>query len=279
MKLGQDDLARSGQAPSAAERGSAPPKIAAYDVSMLYEAAGGARVHALDRVTVEIQPGEFFCLVGPSGCGKSTLLFIMAGLIEPTGGRVVMNGAEVHGPSVNRGVVFQGDAVFPWMTVRQNVEYGPRQTGVPAPQRKAIVDRLLKLVGLEEFANAWPRQLSGGMKKRVDLARAYANDPEVLFMDEPFGALDVITKENLQIELQKEVGTLGKQKTIFFVTHDLEEALFLGDTVAVMSPRPGRIIASVNVPFPRPRDPHIKTTTEFQTLRRQLWDLLHGADL
>ena len=190
-------------------------------------------VAALDETNLQIATNEIVCIVGPSGCGKSTLLNLVAGFLAPSAGEVLVDGAPVPGPE--RAVVFQQDSIFPWLTVAQNLAYGPRARGLPASEVSPIVERLLALVGLAEYRDLFPLQLSGGMKKRVDLARAYANKPAIMLMDEPFGALDVLTKEKMQIELlrlwQKEA------LTILFVTHDIEEALFIGDRVVVMTPR------------------------------------------
>jgi NitT/TauT family transport system ATP-binding protein len=206
--------------------------------------------------------------MGPSGCGKTTLLNVIAGIVAPSSGEVLVGGSRVTGPGPDRAVVFQDDAVFPWMTVEDNVGYSLRMRGRPAAEIRDIVDRYVKLVGLDEFRTAWPRQLSGGMKKRVDLARGYAADPEVLLMDEPFGALDIMTKERLQEELHKL--WLVAPRTVIFITHDLEEALFLGDRVILMSPRPGRIDREYRPEFPDKRDMSIKTTPEFVRFAKEL---------
>lgn len=243
-------------------------KIKIENVSKIFHIDKGKEIKALENFNLEIFDREFLAIIGPSGCGKSTLLFIIAGIETPTEGKVYYNNEIIKGPSLERGVVFQSDAVFPWMTVRKNIEYGPRIRGFQKKRVNEIGDSFIKLVGLEKFENAWPKQLSGGMRKRVDLARALANDPDVILMDEPFGALDVITKENLQIEIDKLF--IKFNKTVFFVTHDLEEAIFLADRVIVVTDRPGKIKASMEIKFPRPRSPEIKTTIEFQNIRAQL---------
>jgi len=243
--------------------------ISVRGVSKVYESRSGPLV-ALRGVDLQIPQGKFVSLVGVSGCGKTTLLEIIAGLTFPTSGEVAVGGKRVVGPGLDRPVVFQGDAVFPWMTVAKNVEYGLVQMGVERRERKERVQGLLDLVGLTEFRNAYPKELSGGMKKRVDLARAYAVDPDVLLMDEPFGMLDAITKEKMQVDLLELTRSVGKEKTVIFVTHDLEEGLFISDSVVIMTPRPGRIREIVEVPFGRDPIPAVKTTPEFQTLRRRL---------
>jgi ABC-type nitrate/sulfonate/bicarbonate transport system ATPase subunit len=254
---------------------SASPKIRLESVTKAFEAPSGS-VEAIRGVDLTVNTDDIVSIVGPSGCGKSTLLNLIAGFIEPTHGRVLVDDQPVKGPGADRAVVFQQDSVFPWLTVAENIAYGPRARGVPAPDRAAIVDALLRLVGLAEERNLYPRQLSGGMKKRVDLARAYANDPKVLLMDESFGALDVLTKEKMQSDLLR----LWRRdaRTIVFVTHDIEEALFIGQRVIVMTARPARIAAEIDVPFPKEADPAVKTTPAFQTLRRGIIDLLGQAD-
>jgi NitT/TauT family transport system ATP-binding protein len=219
-------------------------------VTMVFETRRG-RVTALDDVSLEIPDGHFACLVGPSGCGKSTLLRIMGGLLRATQGLVVVGGRPVERPGADRGMVFQSYTLFPWLKVRDNVEFGPRLQGVPRAARRQTSDALLREMGLEEFAGAYPKELSGGMQQRVAIARALANEPEVLLMDEPFGALDALTRASAQRFLT-EVWERHK-RTIAFVTHDIEEAVYLGDTIYVMSPRPGRIQEVVQVDVPRPR--------------------------
>lgn len=243
-------------------------KIKIENVSKIFQLGKGKVVHALEDFSLDIYENEFLAIVGPSGCGKSTLLFIIAGVEEPTSGAVYYNNVKITGPGSERGVVFQADAVFPWLTVRKNIEYGPKIRGLPNNKVKEISDHYLQLVGLEKFENLWPKQLSGGMRKRVDLARALANDPDVMLMDEPFGALDVITKQILQVEVGNILAKFNK--TVFFVTHDLEEAIFLADRVIVVTDRPGRIKTSINIEYERPRLPVIKTSVEFQKLRAKL---------
>ena len=222
----------------------------------------------IEDFNLSIYDQELITIVGASGCGKSTLLNIIAGLLPPTHGLARINGQEITQPGPDRTMVFQDDAVFPWYTVRQNVEYGLRVQMVPRQERDRLVDYYINLVGLNEAKDLFPRQLSGGMRKRVDVARAIATKPEVLLMDEPFAALDVLTKQRLQEEFLNIWS--ANRVTVVFVTHDLEEALYLSDRVVVMTPNPGRVRALVEVPFDRPRDPDIKTDLEFQKMRREL---------
>jgi NitT/TauT family transport system ATP-binding protein len=245
--------------------------IAARDITMVF---GGRRgeVRALDRVTVEVPDGHFGCLVGASGCGKSTLLNIMAGLIRPTSGTVEVGERRVDAPGADRGMVFQSYTLFPWLRVRENVEFGPSLKRVAAGERRRIADALLEEMGLTEFARAYPNELSGGMKQRVAIARALANDPAVLLMDEPFGALDALTRAGAQRFLTQ----IWEQhrRTIVFVTHDIDEAIYLGDTVFVMSPRPGRVKEIVSVDLPRPRSLDDLATTRFAELKHRILSLI-----
>lgn len=250
-------------------------KISINDVSKVFDTPKGP-VEAIRGVNLQIKTNEIVCLVGPSGCGKSTLLNLIAGFLLPTEGQVLIGDKQVVRPGADRAVVFQQDSVFPWLTVYQNLEYGPKARGVAEEQRKKVVERLLSMVGLTEYKDLLPRQLSGGMKKRVDLARAYANQPEVLLMDESFGALDVLTKEKMQRNLL----ALWKQepRTIVFITHDIEEALFIAQRVVVMSARPARIAGVIEVPFEKTTDTRIKTSPEFQSLRQMIIDMLGHAE-
>ena len=226
----------------------------------------------IEDFNLSIYDQELITIVGASGCGKSTLLNIIAGLLPPTHGVVRINGVEITQPGPDRTMVFQDDAVFPWYTVRQNIEYGLRVQKVPEQKRNEQVDHYINLVGLNDARDLYPRQLSGGMRKRVDVARAIATKPEVLLMDEPFAALDVLTKQRLQEEFLNIWS--ANRVTVIFVTHDLEEALYLSDRVVVMTPNPGRVRALVEVPFGRPREPDIKTELDFQKLRRELGYIL-----
>jgi len=237
-------------------------------LSKRYDVENGEIV-ALAAITASIAEGEFVCLLGPSGCGKSTLLKIVAGLISPSGGAITINGHPVSGPGPDRGVVFQDYALFPWMTVADNVEFGLAARGVPPDKRRAVSTDLLRAVGLQEFTAKYPHHLSGGMKQRVSIARALAVDPVLLLMDEPFGALDAQTR----FVMQKELLRIWRayRKTVLFVTHSIDEALFLGDRVLVMTARPGTIKADIRVSQPRPRD---ISGVEFTALRRQTLELL-----
>jgi len=245
--------------------------IAARRVSMAFETRSGG-VRALDDVTVEIPDGHFACIVGASGCGKSTLLNIMAGLVRPTGGTIEVGDRPVEGPGEDRGMVFQSYTLFPWLRVRENIEFGPSLKGVAKDERKRIAAALLDEMGLAEFARAYPSELSGGMKQRVAIARALANDPDVLLMDEPFGALDALTRAGAQRFLTE----IWEQhrRTIVFVTHDIDESIFLGDTVFVMSPRPGRVKEIVPVDIPRPRSLDDVATTRFAELKHRILSLI-----
>lgn len=241
------------------------------NVQVTYKSDGNDTL-ALTDFNLDIFENEFICLVGQSGCGKSTALNLAAGLLFPTSGSALMNGSEIEGPDASRAVVFQSDAVFPWMKVEDNIAFGPKCQGKSQKEIDEVVDFYLEIIGLNDFRKAWPMALSGGMRKRVDLARAYASNPEVLLMDEPFGALDFLLKENLQESLRN----LWKsnKKTIFFITHDLEEALFLGDRVVVMTPRPGKIATVVTVNFGTDRHSTLRTEPEFIEKRKQLREFM-----
>ncbi|WP_100444685.1 ABC transporter ATP-binding protein [Glycomyces xiaoerkulensis] len=226
------------------------------------------RTVALNETSLTIEDEEIVCVVGPSGCGKTTLLNLIAGFIRPSSGTIILDDREVAGPSAERAVVFQSDAVFPWLTVADNVAFGPRMQGMRGSRRAERVERYLDLVGLSDFAGTYPKELSGGMRKRVDLARAYTSGPDVLLLDEPFGALDLFTKENMWTALKRVAE--AEPKTIVFVTHDIEEALFLGHRVVVMTPRPARVHSVVDVPFGADRALDLRAEPEFQALRMQI---------
>lgn len=224
---------------------------------------------ALNGVSLDIKENEFVCVVGPSGCGKSTLLNIIAGLSEPTSGAVYVDGVEVNGTGPERGVVFQQYALFPWLTVQKNVEFGLKLKGMKEKEAAETALRYLKMVDLEQFKDSYPKELSGGMKQRVAIARAYAVNPEVLLMDEPFGALDAQTRTQLQAELTK---TWQEQKkTCFFITHDVEEAVILATKVIIMSARPGRIKKIVDINLPYPRTQEMKMELPFLDLKTYIW--------
>jgi nitrate ABC transporter ATP-binding subunit len=228
-------------------------------------AVGDGEVEALAPVDLAIPKGEFVCMIGASGCGKSTLLRIIAGFEEPTTGDVSIDGKVITGPGSDRGMVFQDYALFPWMTVRENISFGPRQRQLPREEIDKTTDEFVRMVGLERFADRYPNQLSGGMKQRVAIARVLANDANILLMDEPFGALDALTREQLQNELLQIWKRTGV--TTIFVTHSVEEAVLLADRVLVMSAGPGRIDSYFRIELPRPRD---VSSPEFNALRRDI---------
>ena len=211
----------------------------------------GEDVLALDRATFEVDDGEFIALLGPSGCGKTTILNTVAGFIEPTSGEIRLNDRPIRGPGPDRGVVFQSFALFPWKTVLGNVAFGPKMAGIPRREREERAREYIRLVGLEGFEDRYPHELSGGMQQRVGVARVLATDPKVMLMDEPFASVDAQTRMKLQEDLTRIWGK--RHTTILFVTHDIEEAVFLADRVVVMSPRPGRIREILDVPLSRPR--------------------------
>ena len=260
-----------GMAHAAGDQRSAGTTMAIEDVTLRYGDANG--VLALDDVSLKVAKNEFCVIVGPSGCGKSSLLYLAAGLNDATSGSIRVDGREVIEPGPDRGMVFQSYTLFPWLTVRANIEYGPKRKGLPAEQRKQIVDQYLDEVGLAPFADHYPAQLSGGMKQRVAIARALANDPAVLLMDEPFGALDSQTRGTMQKLLLRVWER--QQKTVLFVTHDIDEALVLGDRVLVMTARPGKIKAEIKVDIPRPRSMDVILEPDFIALKRRILGLLH----
>jgi NitT/TauT family transport system ATP-binding protein len=241
--------------------------------------AGGRQVVALDGIDLEVAAGEFVCLLGPSGCGKSTLLNAVAGFSPPTAGELTALGRPVTAPGPERAMVFQEYALFPWMTVERNVAFGLELRGDPPERRRQVVDRLLQQLGLADFRDRFPKDLSGGMRQRVAIARVLAIDPPLLLMDEPFGALDALTRRSLQDELLRIWA--GDRKTVLFVTHGIEESIYLADRVVVMTYRPGTVKRVVPVRLPRPRDP---ASPEFNALKRELTALVmeeqarHQAD-
>jgi NitT/TauT family transport system ATP-binding protein len=244
------------------------PRVRVDGIGKRFEGANGP-VQALNGISFDVAEGEFVCIVGPSGCGKTTLFRIIAGLEPPTTGRVTLDGARVDGPSTDLGLVFQEYHLFPWRTVSGNVGFGLEQSGFGTAERERRVRELLELVGLDGFADAYPRDLSGGMKQRVALARALAVDPSLLLMDEPFGAVDAQTKKMLQDELLDIWRETGK--TILFVTHDVEEAVKLADRVVVMAKEPGRIREVVDVDIERPRE---RSDDAFGDTYQRLLDLI-----
>lgn len=229
------------------------------NVTKTYLRADGTSVTPADGISLSIQPGEFVCLVGPSGCGKTTLLQMLAGLVEPTSGAISVDGRAIERPGPDRGVVFQKDSVFPWMRVIENVEYGPKCRGVPAATRRQTAQHYLAEVGLADVEQSWPRELSGGMLKRVAVAAVFANDSDILLLDEPFGALDYVTRLQLQaLLLRLWSEARERRRTVLFVTHDVEEALLLADRILVF--RQGRAVDDIAVSAERPR--HIETLSQ-----------------
>ena len=237
----------------------------------------GQRLEVLDVDRFAVREGEFITVIGPSGCGKSTFLHIVGGFIKAEGGSIRVYGQEVSGPGPDRGMMFQEFALFPWKTVAGNVAWGLEVQGVPTAEIEAVVRKYLEMMGLAEFRNHYPAELSGGMKQRVALARVLAFDPKVLLMDEPFGALDAQTREVMQEELTRLWDRTGK--TIVFVTHDIEEAVYLGDRVVVLTARPGRIREEVRIALPRPRALTIKKSVECHEYRNYIWDLIRSESL
>ena len=259
-------------------------RVVLRNVSRTFTGARGEKVHALDNVNFEIEDefspegkniGEFRVFVGPSGCGKSTILRIIAGLDFPDTGEVLVDGKRVTGPGSDRGMVFQKYTSFAWLTVAQNVEYGLRIKGTPKKERDAIVHKLLQEVGLESFANAYPRTLSGGMQQRVAIARSLALRPEILLMDEPFGALDAQTRNEMQTLLLRIWDETAA--SVLFVTHDVAEGVYLADRLYIVSPRPGTIVEEIPVPFGRPRDQSIKELPEFHAIESHVLALLRRS--
>ncbi|MGO4763604.1 ABC transporter ATP-binding protein [Cupriavidus sp. 2KB_3] len=255
---------------------TAPQKITARGVRMDYavrnEAGRPENVAVLRDFDLDIRDGELLSILGPSGCGKSTFLSILAGLTDRTGGNIAIDGKPLQGINPAQGVVFQGYALFPWRTVLENIEVGLEIRGVPRAERRRIAGEYLELVGLTGFGPRFPHEISGGMKQRVAIARALAYKPEVLLMDEPFAALDAQTREILQGELLR----IWEQtrKTIVFITHSIDEAIFLSDRIAIMTRRPGTVKAILDVPLPRPRAPEVRNSEAFVRLRQQAWDVL-----
>jgi ABC-type nitrate/sulfonate/bicarbonate transport system ATPase subunit len=231
-----------------------------------YATADGRTIEALLPVDLEITPGEFLVVVGPSGCGKSTLLNILAGLTAPSAGEAWVGDIRVEGPDIDRGMVFQDYALFPWLDVIGNVEFGLERKRIPRRQRRGIAMRYLEMVGLTDFAEKRPRELSGGMKQRVAIARTFATEPSIIFMDEPFGALDALTRRHLQHQLLR----IWQQhrKTVVFITHSVVEAIYLADRVVLMTARPGRIKTVLKIELPHPRDP---TSDEFRSIERRVY--------
>ncbi len=247
--------------------------LEASDVKKVYT-KNGQSLEVVDIGRFTAREGEFITVIGPSGCGKSTFLHIMGGFIDADAGSIRIAGEQVNGPGPDRGMMFQEFALFPWRTVAGNVAWGLEAQGVPKAEIEAVVAKYLDMMGLSDFRNHLPAELSGGMKQRVALARVLAFDPKVLLMDEPFGALDAQTRE----QMQEEVTRLWERtrKTIVFVTHDIEEAVFLGDRVVVLTARPARILEEVRIDLPRPRDLTVKKSVQCLEHRNYIWDLIRG---
>ncbi|MER7363957.1 ABC transporter ATP-binding protein [Nonomuraea wenchangensis] len=246
-------------------------RVAVRGVERVF-ASGHATVKALGPIDLDVRDGEFLCIVGPSGCGKSTLLRIIAGLLSPSDGEVSLRTTSKEAPLTS--VVFQDYSIFPWKTVEANVRFGLDIAKVPGSVSKERVSRWLTRLGLKDFGGAYPATLSGGMKQRVSIARAFAVEPQILLMDEPFAALDAQLRQVMQAELLELWQEDGR--TVIFITHNLDEAILLGDRVIVMSSRPGRVVAEVDVPFARPRSPEIRRSSEFAELEGEIWDLLRS---
>ncbi|HWU98639.1 MAG TPA: ABC transporter ATP-binding protein [Oxalicibacterium sp.] len=246
------------------------------DVSISFKSRGST-VRAVKSVSINVQPGEFVSIIGPSGCGKSTLMNAVAGFTQANTGTLTLDGKPITGPGADRGVVFQQYSLFPWMTVRKNVEFGLKMQGMAATQRETQARTLLGLAGLLAFENHYPSQLSGGMRQRVGIVRALATSPQVLLMDEPFGALDSQTRTVMQEILTNMWQRL--RLSVLFITHDIEEAIFLSDRIYVMTARPGRVKAEIQVPLPRPRKPEMMDTPEFNSLLRSIKKLIREESL
>jgi NitT/TauT family transport system ATP-binding protein len=263
-----------GQAAAGTATETQRPKLSVRQVSHEFARRQGP-LPVLRDVSLAIYPGEFVVLLGPSGCGKSTLLNIAGGLERPSAGWVEMDGQRVSGPGPDRSMVFQQYALFPWLTVEGNVEFGLRLKGLGRSERKAVVEEVLGLVDLLQFRHAWPKELSGGMKQRAAIARAYALDPEVLLMDEPFAAVDALTRLQLQEDLA--ATWLQRRRTVLFVTHDIDEAIWLGSRVVVFSGRPGRILKVLDIDIPVPREPAARTMPRFTEYRQELLEVVRAG--
>ncbi|MEO6795616.1 MAG: ABC transporter ATP-binding protein [Candidatus Dormibacter sp.] len=251
-------------------------EVCFVDVAMRYRTRRG-EVRALQQISLTVPDGQFACIVGPSGCGKSTLLSIAAGLVLPSEGDVLVDGKPAYSPGSDRGMVFQSYSLYPWLSVRRNIEFGLEIKRVAKPERKRQSTELIHLMKLDGFAEAYPKALSGGMKQRVAIARALANDPEVLLMDEPFGALDALTRQVMQ-EMLTDLWQRYR-KTVLFVTHDIDEAIFLGDVIYIMTNRPGRIRTTLAVDLPRPRNFDMVSSPRFTELRNQVVGVIHEESM
>lgn len=258
------------------EANLANSKIYVRDVKKIYSSPKGDTL-AMENVNLNVLENEFVCIVGPSGCGKSTLLRMIAGLDEISGGQIVIQDKNIIGPGPDRGMVFQSYTLFPWMSVGDNIRFALKLKKMPKDEQEEIVDKYLKIIGLEKFKNAYPKELSGGMKQRVAIARALANSPEVLLMDEPFSALDPQTKADMQL-LMRQIWQVEKP-TVLFVTHDIEEAVFLSTKIFVLTSRPGTVKKEVPVFLPYERDLSLKDTEDFIRIRREVNSLIEHKSL
>jgi len=253
------------------------PKLSIQGVSRTFTSPKGVQTHALTPVNFDVQENDFVTILGPSGCGKSTLLRIVAGLDQPSTGVVMLDGQPVDGPGADRGMVFQSYTLFPWLTIEENIRFGLRERGMAEREQMERADYFIAKVGLRGFEEHFPKQLSGGMQQRTAIARALANDPKILLMDEPFGALDNQTRVLMQ-ELLLGIWE-SAQKTVLFVTHDIDEAIFMANRVAVFSARPGRIKTELAVDFPHPRHYTIKTSPEFMALKARLTEEIRAESM
>jgi NitT/TauT family transport system ATP-binding protein len=256
---------------------TAPPKVRTIELTRRFPHGAQDGLLVFDRLSLDVPDLEFLAIIGPSGCGKSTFLRILNGLDSPDSGVIEIDGRPVTGPGAGRAMVFQSFDLFPWRTALENVAFGLEMQGVPRRERLETARQYVNMVGLAHFAQSYPHQLSGGMQQRVGIARALAVRPEILLMDEPFGALDLQTRDLLQDELLRIWQT--DRRTVLFVTHSIEEAIYLADRIIVLSPRPARIVRDIRVPFSRPRIEELKTDPSFLEIRREIWALLkHGSD-
>jgi len=253
---------------------TAAPVLVADRVTRTFPVRGGQEVVAVRDLSLEVQDGEFLCLLGASGCGKSTMLNMFAGFLQPSQGQVRLRGMPITGIEPRCGMVFQSYALFPWRTVQGNVEFGLQMRGVSAAERRRIADRFIDMVHLKGFEKHYPSELSGGMQQRVSLARVLAADPDVLLMDEPFAALDAMTRQVMQEELLNIQE--ASRKTVVFITHSIDEALILSDRIVVMSARPGRVKEILPNTLPRPRHVDIQLSPQYAALKARVWDLVQA---
>ncbi|WP_447774192.1 ABC transporter ATP-binding protein [Variovorax boronicumulans] len=255
-------------------------KVSLQDIQKTYVTSSGEQVRALDPLRLDIKEGEFVAIVGRSGCGKSTLLNLIAGFEQASSGNIIVDGRQINAPGPDRGVVFQEYGLFPWMSVRDNVGFGPASANKSLQEVQQIANRYIKMVGLSGFDSKYPHELSGGMRQRCALARTFANDPSVMLMDEPLAALDALTRFTLQDELLRIWSSASSEspKTVVYITHSIDEAIYLADKVLVMCPRPGRIMAQLEVPFERPRRSEMRSTPEFHRLVDEIWSYLRQEE-